>query len=211
MLSPPPSVGELRAVGIRPDEYRTIADGELSWRVHRTGSTFAVPWNALRTYGPVLRFDQHPLPEGEHPGVGVWYGASTPMAALGEAFQQYRTIDRGFEVPYLTGLRFTRDVVVLDVATDSAGHWATRSGGTYALSSAEHTATQQWARAICAAFPDLDGIRYNSRFTGMACVALYTPAESAMPGRPSTSRPLADPALAGRLAQASDKLGYRLV
>lgn len=211
MLSPPPSVGELRAVGIRPEEYRSIAGSELWWRVHRTGSAFAVPWNGLRTYGPVLRFDQHPLPKGEHTGTGVWYGASTPMAALGEAFQQYRTIDRGFEVPYLTGLRFTRDVVVLDVATDSAGHWATRSGGTYALSSAEHTATQQWARAICAAFPDLDGIRYNSRFTGMACVALYTPAESAMPRRPSTSRPLVDPALAGRLAQASEKLGYRLI
>lgn len=89
------------------------------------------------------------LAEGGASRYRVWFGASTPMAALGEAFQQYRTIDRGFEVLYLTGPRFTREVVVLDVASDSAGHWATRSAGTAALSSAEHGNLTVGAGDLC--------------------------------------------------------------
>jgi hypothetical protein len=64
-------------------------------------------------YGPLLRFDPHALPTGDDPDHGVWYGASTPDAALGEAFQVDRTIDRALDSPYLTGLSFTRPLTLL--------------------------------------------------------------------------------------------------
>jgi len=117
----------------------------------------------------VLRFDSRSLPKGEHVQHGVWYGASTPCAALGEAYQVDRTIDRERGRPYLTGLSFARPRKVLDLAADSQGAWAT-AGGTFAISTAPHTVTQ--------AFPDLDGLRYNSRFAGEPCLALFAPAAS---------------------------------
>jgi len=203
MLPDPPPPHVLRSLG--------IDDDDIWWRAHRTQGEHVLAWNALRTFGPVLRFDPHPLPKGEHAQHGVWYGASTPCAAIGEAYQVDRTIDRERGRPYLTGLSFTRPLVVLDLAADSQGAWATRAGGTFAISTAAHTAAQQWARHITEAFPDLDGLRYNSRFAGDLCLALFTPATSAMPDRPRISLPLAHPDLAGRIAGAAKRLGYGVV
>jgi hypothetical protein len=190
---------------------RAIDIDEIWWRVHRTEGEHVLAWNALRTFGPVLRFDPHPLPKGEHVQQGVWYGASTPCAALGEAYQVDRTIDRERGRPYLTGLSFTRPLTVLDLAADSQGAWATRAGGTFAISTAPHSVTQQWARHITEAFPDIDGLRYNSRFAGDPCLALFAPATSAMPARPKISLPLAHPDLASRIAGAAKRLGYGVV
>lgn len=158
-----------------------------------------------------MRFDPHPPPVGRHPGLGVWYGAAGPMPALAEAFQSGRTIDRFRGAPYLTGLRFTRDMQLLDLATDRTGSWPTRSGGTFAISTAPHTITQRWARRITTAFPDLDGLRYNSRLAGEPCIALFRPAASAMPDRPALSLPLTHPGLALRIAGAAERLGYLLI
>lgn len=108
-----------------------------------------------------------------------------------------RTIDRQRGRPYLTGLSFTRPLMVLDLAADGQGAWATRAGGSFAISTAPHTVSQQWARHITEAFPDLDGLRYNSRFAGAPCLALFAPATSAMPVHPRMSLPLADPDLGG--------------
>ena len=168
-------------------------------------------WNEFRTYGPFLRFDPHPEPEGEHPGHGVWYGGSVPGAALAEAFQHDRTIDRLRGAPYLTGVRFSRQLQLLDVATDSTGAWPTRPGGNFAMSTAAHVITQRWARSIVEAFPDLDGIRYNSRFAGKPCIALFAPAASALSERPVSSQPLSHPGLAKRIASVADRIGYAMV
>ncbi|PQP43426.1 RES family NAD+ phosphorylase [Mycolicibacterium austroafricanum] len=211
MLPGPPPPHVLHALGINDDEMCAIEVDEIWWRVHRTEGEHILPWNALRTFGPVLRFDPHPLPRAEHLQHGVWYGASTPCAALGEAFQVDRTIDRERGRPYLTGLSFTRRLKLLDLAADSRGAWATRAGGTFAISTAPHTVTQQWARHIAGAFPDLDGLRYNSRFAGDPCLALFIPARSALPARPRLSLPLAHPDLAGRIAGAAKRLGYGVV
>lgn len=211
MLADPPAAEALRALGIRAEEARTIDTEGIWWRVHRTEGDHVLAWNALRTFGPLLRFDPHPLPKGQHAGQGAWYAASTPGGALGEAYQIDRTIDRERGRPYLTGLSFTRSLTVLDLATDSEGAWVTRAGGNFAISTAPHAMTQRWARHIVEAFPDLDGLRYNSRFTGSACLALFTPAASAMPQRPKLSLPLTHPDLASRLAGAARRLGYRVV
>lgn len=211
MLSPPPAVTALKSIGVRSDETRVIATDEVWWRVHRTEGSTVLRWNEFRSFGPVLRFDPHRLPRGNDQDRAVWYGASGPGAALAEAFQADRTIDRYRRGPYLTGLSFNRTLAVLDLATDSRGAWITRAGGNFAVSTAPHALTQQWAHAIVAAFPTLDGLRYNSRFAGQPCLALFGPARTAMPSRPVISLPLAHPDLTSRLAGAAKRLGYRVV
>jgi len=211
MLADPPPAMALRELGIRAEESRALDTESVWWRVHRTEGDHVPAWNALRTFGPLLRFDPHPLPKGEHGGHGAWYAASTPGGALGEAYQVDRTIDRDRGRPYLTGLSFTRALTVLDLAADSRGAWVTRVGGNFAISTAPHALTQRWARHIVEAFPELDGLRYNSRFAGEACLVLFTPAASAMPQRPKVSLPLTHPDLATRLAGAARRLGYAVV
>jgi hypothetical protein len=208
MLPDPPAPSVLRSLGLLAGETRVVEPSEVWWRVHRTEGEYVLAWNAFRSFGPLLRFDPHRLPRGEDPDQGVWYGASTPDAALGEAFQVNRTIDRRRGRPYMTGLSFTRPLSVLDVAADSDGAWATRAGGNFAISTAPHAVTQRWARHIVEAFPDLDGIRYSSRFADGPCVALFRPARTAMPGRPVVSLPLTHPDLGARVAGATTRLGY---
>jgi RES domain len=210
-LPDPPSPHELRRIGIRDEELRGIDTTETWWRVHRTEGAHVQAWNAFRRFGPVLRFDPHPPPRSEHPDRAVWYGAPTPGAALAEAFQVDRTIDRRSGRPYLTGLSFTRALSVLDLAVDSAGAWVTRAGGTFAISTAPHAVTQRWARAVVDTFPQLDGVRYNSRFAGAPCVALFAPARSAMPAQPLVSLPLTHPDLGARLAAAARRIGYQII
>ena len=209
-LPDPPAPSRIRGLGIRDDELCTVTPAELWWRVHRTEGALVLGWNEFRRFGPVSRFDPHPEPVGDHPDRAIWYGASTPAAALGEAFQADRAIDRARGRPFLTGLRFTRELRLLDLAADSIGAW-TRAAGTYAISTAPPAKTQRWARTIVEAFPNLDGVRYNSRFAGHVCAALLPPAQTAMPSRPALSLPLTHPELASRLAGAARRLGYVVI
>ncbi len=209
-LPDPPPVARLREIGVRDDEIHRTAPADVWWRIHRTHGDFVLAWNEFRHYGPLLRFDPHPEPTRLHTEYAVWYGASTPDAALAEAFQG-RVIDRRRGLPYLTGLHFTRPLRLLDLATDSPGAWGTRAGGNFALSTAAHHITQRWSRAIIEAFPDIDGIRYNSRFAGHPCVALFVSAADAMPPEPVLAYPLDHPGLAARLAATAYRLGYDLV
>jgi hypothetical protein len=210
-LPDPPSAGELRKISIRNDELRRIETSETWWRIHRTEGAHVLAWNTFRHFGPVLRFDPHPPPRSDYPDKAVWYGASTPETALAEAFQVDRTIDRRKGRPYLTGLSFARVLSVLDLAVDSPGAWATRAGGAFAISTAPHTVTQRWARTIVDAFPDLDGVRYNSRFAGTACVVFFAPARSAIAMQPVLSLPLTHPDLGGRLATTARRIGYQFI
>lgn len=211
MVPEPPTPQGLRKLGINDDETCTISTDETWWRAHKTVGEHVLGWNALRTFGPILRFDHHPLPKGDHPGHGIWYGAATVDVALGEAYQINRTIDRTQGRPYLTALSFTRTLTVLDLAAGSQGAWATRAGGTFAISTGPHAITQAWARTITTAFPDLDGLRYNSRFAGDPCLALFESAAAAMPQRPSLTLPLDHPDLAARIAGAAKRLGYAVI
>ena len=210
-LPDPPAPHVLQSLGIDPDETRIIGVDEVWWRIHRTEGAFVLGWNAFRSYGPVLRFDPHASPRDEDPARGVWYAASTPDVALGEAFQVDRTIDRALDRPYLTGLSFIRPLTVLDVAADSVGAWATRVGGTFAISTGPHALTQRWARTVVTAFPDLDGLRYNNRFAGGPCLALFPPAQTAMPTRPRLSLPLDHSDLVSHIAAAARRLGYGVI
>ncbi|ANS28804.1 hypothetical protein R1CP_20620 [Rhodococcus opacus] len=189
MLPHPPAVDGLSHHGIRDNEYAIVPTTDILWRVHRTTSSHALAWNELRTYGPLLRFDPHPLPRGDHPGHGVWCGATDVHGALAEAFQATRTIDRVQEAPYLTGLHPARELRLLDVGGFGAGRWPTRVGGTFALDSAAHGITRRWARTIAAAHPGLDGLLYRGRFSGGPCAALFPRRPTPSPcGRPRRTR-----------------------
>lgn len=210
MLPAPPAIAVLRAAGILPGELRVWGPDEVLWRVHRTTGGHVLPWNEMRTFGPILRFDHHPLPRAEQPDYGIWYGAANPRGALAEAFQSARVIDRHHGNPYLTGLRVLRPVRLLDVSGIGGGAWATRVGGNHALDSAAHGRTQHWARTIHRAHDDLDGIIYRGRFAGSVCVALIERAADALPTNPEVSLPLAHPKLGGPIDTAALQLGYTI-
>lgn len=210
MILPPPP--DLRAVGVRPEEIHAVPAGQVWARVHMTTTAHAAPWNAMRVNGPRARFDPHPAgPPTDHPGVGVWYGSRSILACLAEVFQATRVIDRHAGGPHLTTVEFTRPLNLLDLTGQGAGAWPVRAGTSYALSTAPHADSQQWARAIAAAFPHLDGLLYLSKYSNQPSAALFTPALSAMPATPRSSRPLSDLALTPRLARAARTLGYTLI
>ena len=205
---PPPDLAS--TVGIRPEEYRLVDVDVLLWRVHRVRGAHLTQWNELRHFGPVAaRFEPHPLPPGDCPTRGVWYAAATPTTAFAEVFQRTRRI-RLDDAYRLTSARLTRVVRLLDLTGDpGSGAWATRAGASMKLSTGRHDYSSAWARAICDAFPDLDGLAYRAAMEGGLSVALFQPAGDAMPTSVVTSRALNDPALAARIAGVCDRIGYR--
>ncbi|GAB2655326.1 RES family NAD+ phosphorylase [Prescottella soli] len=196
MLPPPPSI-----------EWQPT---EMTWRVHRTTGLHILPWSGLRTFGSILRFDHHPAPRNEHPDYGIWYGAASPRSALADAFQSARVIDRHRGDPYVTGLRFTRPLRLLDVSGIGGASWATRVGGNDALDSAPHSLAQHWARNIHLAHDTIDGIVYRGRVAGGTAVAVFERASDAFPARPELSLPLAHPALSDAIDTAAYQLGYTI-
>ena len=75
------------------------------------------------------------------------------------------------------------------------------------LGRSPHSITQRWVRRVVEAFPELDGLRHNSRFGGHSCAALFLPSITAMPDRPVMSLPLTHPRLVSRVAAAARRLG----
>lgn len=211
MLPSPPSIDDMRDAGLLPDELIEWKPGDEVWRVHRTTGPHVLAWNELRTFGPVLRFDHHPLPPSDQPRYGIWYGASNPRGALAEAFQSSRTIDRRHCEPFLTAVRFVRPLRLLDVSGVGVGVWATRVGGNHALDSAPHRQTQHWARTIHRAHDSVDGIIYRGRYAGTVCTALFERAGDAFPVLPEFSQPLSHPALSDRIHTAAHELGYTII
>src|SRR5699024_209454 len=105
MLPEPPTTQERARHGIRSDEYAFGGSGIRVWRGHRTTGEHVTAWNRYRRFGPLLRFDHHPLPLETHSAYGVWYGACDATSALAEAFQTTRVIDRHLGDPRMTCLQ----------------------------------------------------------------------------------------------------------
>lgn len=207
-LPPPPSPEELAERA--PVDLAAVTTETVLWRVLRTSGPHLTPWNELRRFGPVAtgRFDPHEPPPRQDQPEGVRYVGLTAQTALAEAFQSRRLIDRHTGRPFLVGCRLARPVHLLDLA----GPWPTRAGASQAISTGRRDVARAWTRAIRAAFPQVDGLWYPSSMDGGgSCVALWSPATDALPSAPVMSRPLADPALADRLAGAAARLGYRLL
>lgn len=163
----------------------------------------------MRAYGPTTaRFDPHPLPPGDRSGELVLYLASNVQTCLAGVFQRTRVINRRWRSPYLTGLNCTRAIRLLDLS----GAWPTKASASQALNSGRTDVARAWARAIRAAYPELDGVWYPSSMNGnRPCVALFAPGRDALPVDPRLSLPMAHPGLAAPLADAAARIGYRLL
>ncbi len=204
----PPGVEALRSLGLHADDLVILASTSSLWRIHRTTGLHVAAWNALRYFGPVdgMRFEPHdPPPHLQRRGVS--YAALDVPTCVAEVFQRQRIVDRHEGNPYLTGMRLTRPVRLLDLS----GSWPTRAGASQAINSGPRPRASAWARTIRAAY-DVDGLWYpSSMHGGGLCVALFDTAADALPVAPLVSVPLAHPALANPLAAYTADLGYGLL
>jgi hypothetical protein len=182
------------------------------WRLYRRGGSHPTAWNEFRTYGPLTtgRFDHHPEPAAEHGvlGPGVLYVGEHGPACVAEAFQSNRTIMRQFAEPHLVAFALRRDVTLLDLC----GLWPTAAGASQAIATGPRSSSRAWARAIRAAYPDLEGLRYRSSMYGGEPVAILNElARDALPRGPEDDIALTDATLTAYLDDAAASVRYRVV
>ena len=167
------------------------------WRIHKTKGDFALPWNALRAWGPnsTCRFDPHPAgAPAVDPHYAVMYAGTDPLTAVIEVSQERRVVDTRTGDPALTSWTPTRPLCLLDLmTTDRDGtvkpdNWCLRNGASASLPSATKDICRNWAHAIRTQFPDVDGLHTPSTMTGAPTVVLFSRASNSFPGRPGFSR-----------------------
>lgn len=205
-LTPPPAVDEIRAI---PAEIHVLPAGALLWRIHFGAGTHPSRWNGFRSFGPTgARFDHQPPPPKRHRTRAILYASESGTTSLAEVFQQTRVIDRHADSPALAAFVLTRDLRLLDLT----GAWPTRAGASMAVHSGSRATARAWSRAIYAAYPHVEGLRYASSMNAnQPAFALYERARSSLPMTASLDLPLATPALAATLAAAAVHFGYALV
>jgi len=195
----------------RPRRYetRTLPEGALVWRVYRAGGRHPATWSTFRRYGPVAngRFDHQEPPPHDDPERGMLYGSLDAPAAIAEAFQDGRLIDRVRDAPWLVCFALGRATSVLDLR----GAWPTRAGASQAIASGPRDVAQAWSREIYAAYPSVEGLLYRSAMAGSATnVALYERAAAGLPAHPELHVPLGHPGLDRALSRIADRFGYDL-
>lgn len=207
-LPRPPEPAELAARAPLAGALHLVGTDLTLWRIHCTLGANVLAWNQPRRWGPARgRFDPHHLPPGVDPSRSVHYVGDQIPVVLAEVFQHTRRVDVTAGGPWLSGLRLTRAVSLLDLT----GLWPTRAGASQAITSGPRPQAQAWARVIADTWPDLDGLWYGSSMHGPGhCASLWAPATDAIPPTPLVSAPLAHPALWNPLARACEELGYRL-
>lgn len=209
-LPAPPPAADLARV---PPRLRTLAAGEVLWRIYQRAGRHPVAWNAFRAFGPLrtARFDHHTSDADAAPHAQrrrIYYAAAEIATCLAELFQDTRTIDREGEGATLVGFELRREVALLDLT----GVWPTRAGASMALCSGPRSRTRPWSRAIYEAYREVQGLYYPSSTNAhRPALALYERAMTALPRTPLVHRPLSDPALLADLDRVAGDLGYRLV
>lgn len=214
-LPPPPSASRLAEV-LRPEEdVVAVHPATRLVRIFTALGNHPQRWNSFRYAGPLPhgRFDpQQPSPDGspstgEQPG--VLYFALSVRTSVAEVFQTTLTVDRTTRSPHLVVLRPARTLRLLDLT----GLWPTRAGASQEISSGPKKVTQQWARAIRAAHPELDGLWYRSSMdSGDPALCLWDPpARAALPDEPDVLLPLHHPGLDLPLSRVCDELNYLLL
>lgn len=199
-----------------PTWVRSLPAGTAFARISKTAGPHPVRWHDFRSYGPLdARFDPHPGPVGDHPGEGVLYAvlerpAITAFdACVLEVFQSRRIIRRSEDAPEVTIFAVTRELRLLDV---SDSDWISVAGGNAAISSGERAQSRRWARAIRQAYPQLDGvISASSVIPSERVVAMWAPAQSALPRHPLARMRLDRDELSGVVDRAADRYGYLIL
>ncbi|WP_116114270.1 RES family NAD+ phosphorylase [Amycolatopsis ruanii] len=211
----PPSRAELLAA-LRPEtDIVRVPPAQRLVRIFSAGGNHPQRWNTFRYTGPLPhgRFD--PQPPGRDggavtdPGQGVLYFGLTVRTSVAEVFQTTSLVDRKTRVPRLVVVRPTRPLRLLDLT----GLWPTRVGASQEISSGPKKITQAWARAIRAAFPELDGLWYRSSMDGgHPALCLWDPAVAeALPLAPDVLLPLDHPGLDVPLGRVCEELNYVLL
>jgi hypothetical protein len=205
-LPPPPPVAALR--GVAP-EIHVLPAGAVLWRIYFRGGAHPSRWDGFRAFGPTnARFDHHATPARRHRTRAILYASDSGPTSVAEVFQQTRVVDRFADSPALAALKVTKDLQLLDLT----GAWPTRAGASMAINSGSRAKARAWSRAIYAAYPNVEGLRYASSMNAnQPAFALYERAKSAMPAAAALDLPLSAPALSAPLAAAAIRFGYALV
>jgi hypothetical protein len=198
---PPPDPERL--AGTAP-EYAELDD--VLWRLHAPHHPeHPMRWDELRTFGPLVtaRFDPWLPPPKEHAPEGVGYFGADVPTCIAEVFQDTRHVNTSRQGLQLSAFVPRHPVRVLDLR----GSWALRIGASHLINSGPRRLCRRWAHALRRAYPDADGL-VSTGMAGRDCVTLYVP--GVFPDVPDFSRPLSDPALASRIADACSQIGYAL-
>ena len=179
------------------------------WRVHRTEGEHVLPWNTLRTYGPLpsMRWDPHPGPDPISGAEGVLYAAADVATSLAEIYQTTRVIDTRAGAPTLTAWQPQRRLRLLDLS----GTWLLRNSASAALLAAPRSICRRWARVIYTTWPELDGLYVPSTMTGRPNIVLWNAAADSIPAMPSFSRPLTHPLVWSITHAAAAEIGYHIL
>lgn len=214
-LPSPPSAAELQALLRRTEDVVAVHRATRLVRIFTAGGRHPQRWNSFRYTGPLphARFDPHPLSQhgqlSETHEHGVLYFGLSLRTSVAEVYQATSTVDRKTRNPHMVVLRPRRTLRLLDLS----GLWPTRAGASQSISSGAKERTQAWARAIRAAYPELDGLWYRSSMeAGSPAVCLWDPpAMTALPVTPDVLLPLNHPGLDLPLARICAELNYILL
>ncbi|NUT91361.1 MAG: RES family NAD+ phosphorylase [Saccharothrix sp.] len=214
-LPQPPAPAVLQANLRRTEDVVAVHRATRLVRIFTAKGLHPQRWNSFRYTGPLAhaRFDtQPPAPDGSPTHAhdqGVLYFGLSVRTSVAEVFQATSVVDRRTRSPFLVVLRPRRTLRLLDLA----GLWPTRVGASQEISSGPKAMTQQWARAIRAAYPELDGLWYRSSMdSGDPAVCLWDPpGGSGLPAAPDVLLPLEHPGLDLPLARVCEELNYTLL
>lgn len=176
------------------------------WRIHRVRGANRMAWDGLREYGPLhqFRWEPHPLPVQDHPGVGVSYTATDYETAFAEVFQERRAITLT-DHQVLSAWSPSRPLELLDLT----GKWALRHGASASLHGAPKNTCRNWAQGIHTAMGSrIDGLYVPSTLTGVPMVVLFSQAASACPPAPVLSRSLTHVAVEALALKAAASLKW---
>lgn len=183
---------------------RTVPVGTVLWRIHSTCGDHVIPWNALRTFGPVVsaRWDPHPEPPGDYTPLGAAYLGYKQLTCVAEVFQTGRFVDADAHSPYITGFALDQELCLIDISTE----WFVKAGGTSAVAAGPKDVTRQWARALHQVWPDMDGLVAGSDLApGHEVLTVWKPK---LPSSTLFTSALNNPAIAADISAMADLLGF---
>lgn len=175
----------------QPDWWLWGRDRPL-WFIADGLGPYARPFGEMRSFGPLptARFDPHPEPPAESSGEKVLYAAGDLLTAIAERYQRRRAVVlKEGTSPIVYSWSTRRDLRLIDLT----GAGAVRLGASQALITGPRPVTRRWSRAIRAAWPQADGLRYRSSMTGHDCAVLWAPAADSFPEQPSLAVPISFP------------------
>jgi RES domain len=128
------------------------------------------PWDRQRSYGPLprLRFDHHAGHPGERADRSVWYGATSLLGAVSEAFGNLHYLSKVSE-RRICVVRLQSPLLLVDLVGVAARAFGLDQRiGTIT----DYVCCQEWARAFYEQYPDTQGIRWRGRQSGSICLVL---------------------------------------